>query len=389
MVIEITVNPSSKIYIVSMYRPGSNHPTLSPTDHFQQFIELFTNFCSNLISLCTVYLLGDINLDLLKYSKCNQVTSYVDLLFSLGLLQIITKPTRCTPRSATLIDHIVTNAIQSDLQSKIIISHMSDHFPIFHSIKSVTPVLPPIFIETRNFSKPNLTKFNDTLLRFDWTNVIMSNDTQISYSNFSDSFFTLYNLHFPLKKIKFNKKYHKLEIWMSSGLLTSRREKMRLSKLCFTNPTPLNVSTYKNYRNLYNTLIRAAKKLSYDKLFQKYQSNLARTWQLINELINKKPKKNKSSFSHILVNNIKIEDPFTIANLFNEFFTSIALTIADDIVPTDKPPDMFPPSPDDIIFNTSKEPVTHSEVYETIKMLKKRKPLICTVCQYFLSLNLP
>ena len=74
-----------------------------------------------------------------------------------------------------------------------------------------------------------------------------------------------------------------------------------------------------------------------------------------------------------MVNNIKIEDPFTIANLFNEFFTSIALTIADDIVPTDKPPDMFPPSPDDTIFNTSKEPVTHSEVYETIKMLKKKK----------------
>ena len=74
-----------------------------------------------------------------------------------------------------------------------------------------------------------------------------------------------------------------------------------------------------------------------------------------------------------MVNNIKIEDPFTIANLFNEFFTSIALTIADDIVPTDKPPDMFPPSPDDNIFDTSKEPVTHSEVYETIKMLKKKK----------------
>ena len=138
---------------------------------------------------------------------------------------------------------------------------MSDHFPIFRSIKSVTPVLPPIFIETRNFSKPNLTKFNDTLLRFDWSNVISSNDTQISYSNFSDSFFTLYNLHFPLKKIKFNKIYHKLEIWMSSGLLTSRREKMRLSKLCFTNPTPLNVSTYKIYRNLYNTLIKSCKKI--------------------------------------------------------------------------------------------------------------------------------
>ena len=78
---------------------------------------------------------------------------------------------------------------------------------------------------------------------------------------------------------------------MSSGLLTSRREKIRLSKQCFLNPTLLNVSTYKKYRNLYNILLRAAKKMSYDKLFQKYQTNLARTWQLINELINKKPKK--------------------------------------------------------------------------------------------------
>ena len=386
IVIEITVNPSSKIYIASMYRPGTSHPTLSPANHFQQFLELFSNFCSSLISLGTIYLLGDINLDLLKYSKCNQVTSYVDLLFSFGLLQIITKPTRCTPRSATLIDHIITNAINSDLQSKIIISHISDHFPIFHCIKSITPIQPPKFTETRNFSKSNLTKFNDTLLRFDWSNVLSSNDTQISYSNFSDSFFTLYNLHFPLKKIKFNKKYHKLEIWMSSGLLTSRREKIRLSKQCFLNPTLLNVSTYKKYRNLYNILLRAAKKMSYDKLFQKYQTNLARTWQLINELINKKPKKNMSSFSHIIVNNSKIEDPFTIANLFNEFFTSIAQTIADDIIPTDKPPDIFPPSPDDVTFDTSKEPVTHSEVYETIKMLQKKKtPDMFGVSVFFIS----
>ena len=124
---------------------------------------------------------------------------------------------------------------------------------------------------------------------------------------------------------------------------------------------------------MYNLLLRAAKKSSCDKPFQKYQTNLARTWQLINEIINKKTPKNKSSFSHIIVNNIKIEDPFTIANLFHEFCTSIAQTIADDIVPTDKPPDNFPTSPDDVIFYTSKEPVTHSEVYKTIKMLQKKK----------------
>ena len=373
IVVEIKVNPSTKIYVASMYRPGTNHPTLSPADLFQQFIELFSNFCSTLISTGNIYLLGDINLDLLKYSKCSQVSTYVDLLFSFGLLQIITKPTRCTSKSATLIDHIVTNVINSDLNSAILISYLSDHFPVLHTIKAIAPVQTPKFIESRNFSKNNLTKFNVALLHFDWNNVLKSNDTQISYNNFSDSFFALYDLYFPTKKIRFNKKYHKIEKWMSFGLLTSRCEKIRLSKLCFTHPTPSNVSTYKKYRNLFNTLIRAAKKQFYDKLFQKFQSNLSKTWQLINEVINKKPKKNSQTFTHLLINNLKVEDPFDIANEFNEFFTTIAQKISDDVIPTDKPPDHSPPTPNDTLFSLKKEPVTHSEVYDAINMLQKKK----------------
>ena len=373
IVVEIRVNPKSKIYVASMYRPGTNHPTLSPADQFQQFTELFANFCSTLVSIGNIYLLGDINLDLLKYSKCSQVTTYVDLLFSLGLLQIITKPTRCTQKSATLIDHIITNVINSDLNSAILISYLSDHFPIAHTIKSISPVQTPKFIETRNFSKNNLTKFNIALLQYDWNNVLQSKDTQISYNNFSDSFFALYDLYFPLKKIRFNKKFHKIEKWMSLGLLTSRREKNRLSKLCFTHPNVLNLTTYKKYRNLFNILVRAAKKLFYDKLFQKFQSNLSKTWQLINEIINKKPKKNVQSFSHLLINNLKVEDPFDIANEFNEFFTSIAQKISDEVIPTDKPPDYAQTKPDDVVFSVKNDPVTHSEVFEAINMLQKKK----------------
>ncbi len=55
-----------------------------------------------------VYILGDLNLDLLKYNESNIVKNYVDMLFSFGFLQLILKPTRCTPNSATLIDHIIS-----------------------------------------------------------------------------------------------------------------------------------------------------------------------------------------------------------------------------------------------------------------------------------------
>ena len=187
LAVEVSVN-SRKIYIGSMYRPGTKHPTLTYDENFKQFVELFTNFSSNLIPLGNIYLMGDINLDLLKYSKCEKVTNFVDLLFSLGLLQIITKPTRCTQNSATLIDLIITNAFCSDLNSTILVSHLSDHFPIFHCIKAVSPSIPPKLVESRNFSKANLTLYNNSLLRYNWSSVIECKDSQLSYNNFSDSF---------------------------------------------------------------------------------------------------------------------------------------------------------------------------------------------------------
>ena len=112
-----------------------------------------------------------------------------------------------------------------------------------------------------------------------------------------------------------------------------------------------------------------------DRLFKKFQSNISKTWQLIHEVINKKPKKESNTFSHLLINICKVSDPFTIANKFNEFFTSIAQKIAEEIIPTDKPPDLLPSSPDDTCFNLKAEPLTHSKVFEAINSIQKKKTL--------------
>ena len=373
LTVEITVNSKMKIKVCSMYRPGTRHPTLSPIDQFNQFMELFNDLCSKIALTGSVYLLGDINLDLLKYKKCEQVTNYVDSLFSHGLLQIVTKPTRCTPSSATLIDHIITNACSPDLKSTILISDLSDHFFIFHSIKTISPKQHPKTIETRNFSKLNLSSFNNALLNLSWSSVTSSTDTQTSYNNFHDTFLSLYELFFPLKKFKFNKNTHKLESWMTTGILTSRLEKIRLCKFTHKHPSPNNLVIFKTYRNLFNKIVKAAKKMHFDNLFKKFQSNLIETWRLINEVINKKPKKNQTSFSHLLHNNLKVTDSFEIANIFNEHFTSIAHTIANDIEPTDRPPDFESLVDDNVLFSLTDSPVTISEVYEAIGSLQKKK----------------
>ena len=59
------------------------------------------------------------------------VSDYLDNIFSHGFLPAITKPTRISHTSATLIDHIYTNNITTG-KSGIIITDVAYHFGTFH-----------------------------------------------------------------------------------------------------------------------------------------------------------------------------------------------------------------------------------------------------------------
>ena len=54
----------------------------------------------------TGYLMGDFNIDLLKVNLHAKTNEFVNDVISQGFLPKITRPTRITPHSATLIDHI-------------------------------------------------------------------------------------------------------------------------------------------------------------------------------------------------------------------------------------------------------------------------------------------
>ena len=78
----------------------------------------------------------------------------------------------------------------------------------------------------------------------------------------------------PLKTKKFNRNFSKIEPWMTTGLLISRRKKIVLTKDHYCSPSPNSISTLKLFRNLYNKTIRAAKKMYFESELKKNQSNL-------------------------------------------------------------------------------------------------------------------
>ena len=78
----------------------------------------------------------DHNLDLLKQASHKMTQTFIEHTLDHSLLPVITKPTRISQMSATLIDNIIiSDKLQLNYTSNILISNLSDHLPCYVEIK--------------------------------------------------------------------------------------------------------------------------------------------------------------------------------------------------------------------------------------------------------------
>jgi len=284
------------------------------------------------------YLLGDFNIDLLKYKHCNNSSNFLNQMISSMLVPTINRPTRITNSSATLIDNIFTNK-PTNYFSGILLNDLSDHLPIF-----LIDHNNPIKVKNdknvtlrRRITEDNLKAFSEALDKVNWNNLKKFNDPNELYNEFLKTFTHLYDKHFPLKKVSKAHLNRSDNPWISNGIVKSIKNKHRLYKKFLSKPTQTNESKYKIYRNKLNHTIRIAKKLYFHKKLTSDQGNTKETWRTLNELLNRK--NNTHSFpSKFVVDQKELTDPSDIANNFNDFFVNIGPKLAEKF---DKSNDMY------------------------------------------------
>jgi hypothetical protein len=110
---------------------------------------------------------------------------------------LITKPTRITQHTATIIDNIFTNNIEKLENSinGIIFSDISDHLPIIHKFDSNNHKVNESgstkqsnLIYKRVINNSNITSFSDTIKNISWENVLVKENPTESFNEFSKSF---------------------------------------------------------------------------------------------------------------------------------------------------------------------------------------------------------
>ena len=122
-------------------------------------------------------------------------------------------------------------------------------------------------------SHDNVIQFKTALYQVSWENVLVNNEVDEAFTEFWNTFDSLFQLYCPISKVKFNRNIHRINDYMTAGLLVSRKTKLQLHKRSLVSPTDNNISKYRNYRNIYNRLIRHSKKLYFEKGFYRARRN--------------------------------------------------------------------------------------------------------------------
>jgi hypothetical protein len=167
--------------------------------------------------------MGDFNIDLLKDESHRPTHDYLNLVYSCSLMPTIYKPTRITEHSATIIDNIFTNN-QKTLNSNIIITDITDHFPTILTAdhgRNSPPKSRDSHYFKRNHNEHSIRRMKEKLSKIDWQNELKNQDANEDYRTFINMFNDVYNDCIPLKKYKSNNRKEPKFPWITKRILKS------------------------------------------------------------------------------------------------------------------------------------------------------------------------
>ena len=192
--IKLRLPKARPTYISCFYRP--------PDGSIPDFIETLNVQLSTMEieAGSDIVMMGDANIDVLKQSQDSR--SLNALLNNHNLKQVISKATRITDTTNTLIDHVYVNNPDQYAHRGSLDPGLSDHKLTFICRKraKISHEKKTIFI--RNYRDFNCSAFCNDLANIDWSDVINAQSVDEAVSVFNFLFLEVINKHLPYKKIR-------------------------------------------------------------------------------------------------------------------------------------------------------------------------------------------
>ena len=267
MFVELTspANPSkTKFTVGNFYRPP--HATVA---QLKLFINCFTQRLTMLNSCGAIFVCGDYNINLLSLNTDEHTGSYFDGILSSGFLPTITLPTRISERS-TLIENIFSNKQEKINFAGILINEISDHQAVLVNINQTLPSNKTKYITIYSNSAESKINFRNDIASkniYEKLNKDIHCNPNENYNILESEIINSMESHMNKKTVKFNRRKHKRDPWITFGILRSVNKKNKLYKCLKLTKSDSTIfeerkQRFNQYKNtLRKTITQAKKKL--------------------------------------------------------------------------------------------------------------------------------
>jgi len=300
--------PRSNLSILGIYRPPDRDARL--------FAEEIGEILSRFRLGDRVLIVGDINIDLLNPNGVEN--DFIDICNSNSFLPLINDVTHVTRFSSSCIDHMWYNYFDV-ISSGAIELDITDHFAIFVVFDSVTDNREFTTKQFRDHGPDSLRMCGDQV-RFLGENFCVSNgdDVDAGISGFVGEFYKVYDRCCPVrtKRLSVNRLQ---KPWFTTELIRCINRKHSLFREYKMGLTSFVM--YNKFKNMTTSLIRRAKSKYYVSKFKSLKGDSGGTWKLFNSISGKK--NTNRAVDQLFYHNQTITDSQSIADAFNNFFSSI------------------------------------------------------------------
>ena len=319
MMIELKTHKDS-VYLCTIYRP----PNCSEKDFLKNYKRQLNKLSPQQISRLVIGI--DHNLDLLKQDKHKPTHEFIEINLEHQLIPTITKPTRITRSTATLIDNIIVGKnFHMIMDPSIILSDISDHYPCLLTINDETLFKKQAKrIQTRRLDPSKMDIITGKLSSVNWEHELENLELDIQYNMFHSKLLSILDEVAPYQTvtIPFDKIIR--DPWLTPGLMKCLTKQRSLYKTSLKkHDSDTETQRYKSYRNKLKEIIRKAKE-------QHYRNKCQELWQLVNKLTHKTNDKT-NIIEYLKLENQDIYEDKVIAEEFAKHFSSVGNTYAKKI----------------------------------------------------------
>ena len=281
---------SEKIVIGIVYRhPGNNYKLFKEklSSTIYELNQKNVNFM----------ILGDVNINIMKYNLTTDITNYLNTVQSAGCTSLIDQPTRVYLRGSrwesSCLDHVYTNMNRDIVDAYIIESGISDHFSTITKIKGIKYVdinKTQIYKRKQKLNDAEIANLNEDLKVFIQQYIRLKDSISVTEKTefLKNTYNSLRDKYMPRKKLSRKEKKYHFKPWYTKGIKISIRTENILKRRSTKEKNEEAEKRYKKYRNLLTRIKTLAFNLYHTKKIDENKNDKRKVWNTLDEIMRRK-----------------------------------------------------------------------------------------------------